>query len=166
MLLKRILFIAVLFCSLACIFVSCSQDKHSSSLSCFEISSALAREISVPGGEFSQYSSDDIKFFFPDSSNYTDACISYSTDSTDVAEIGVLRSANEESAKALYEEVKNHIKNLQEQKREFLRNYSPNELQKLNSAQARRFGEFVVYTVSDPKDQENLFAKAEELFTK
>ncbi len=164
--LKKIIFIIICLCVFIRIFTSCSQEEYSDSLSCSELSNALSREISVPEGEFSQYTTEELKFFFPNQSIYTEAYIIYSADSTDIAELGILRASDEESAKTLYEEVKSYIKNLQEQKQEFLRNYAPNELQKLNSAQARRYGSYVIFTVSDSSEQNNVFEKADKLLSK
>ena len=164
--LKKIIFIIICLCVFIRIFTSCSQEEYSDSLSCSELSNALSREISVPEGEFSQYTTEELKFFFPNQSIYTEAYIIYSADSTDIAELGILRASDEESAKTLYEEVKSYIKNLQEQKQEFLRNYAPNELQKLNSAQARRYGSYVIFTVSDSSEQKNVFEKADKLLSK
>ena len=59
-----------------------------------------------------------------------------------------------------------YIKNLQEQKREFLNNYSPEEVKKLNSAEVRCFGNYIIFTVSDPDDKNYVFSKAEELLKK
>ena len=163
---KRFILFTACLCTLVGIFTSCSQSKYSDALSCSELSSALSREISVPEGEFSQYTQEELNFLFPNRSAYTEACIIYSADATDVAELGVLRAADEESAKTLYEEAKSYIKNLQEQKQEFLRNYAPSELQKLNSAQAHRYGVYVIFTVSDSNDQSNVFEKAKTLLSK
>ena len=164
--LKKIILIVICLCIIIRIFTACSQNEYSDVLSCAEVSNTLSREISVPEGEFSQYTAEELKFFFPNPTIYTEAYIIYSTDSTDIAELGVLRASDEESAKNLYEEVKLYIKNLQEQKQEFLRNYSPNELQKLNSAQARRYGVYVIFTVSDSSEQNKVFEKAENLLSK
>ena len=164
--LKKFILIIICLCIIIKIFTSCSQEEYSDSLSCSELSNALSREISVPEGEFSQYTTEELKFFFPNQSIYTEAYIIYSADSTDIAELGILRASDEESAKTLYEEVKSYIKNLQEQKQEFLRNYAPNELQKLNSAQARRYGSYVIFTVSDSSEQNNVFEKADKLLSK
>ncbi len=166
MIIKKSIIAFILLCSAICIFSSCSQNQYSDALSCKELSTLLAKEISVPEGKFSQYTNEELKFFFPDSSKYTEAHIIYSSDSIDITELGILRAADEENAKTLHEEVKNYIKNLQEQKQEFLRNYSPNELQKLNSAQTRRYGNYVIFTVSEPENQETVFLKAEEILAK
>ena len=43
---------------------------------------------------------------------------------------------------------------------------SPQEIEKLNSAEARRFGNYVIFAVSDSIDKNYIFSKAEELLKK
>ena len=73
---------------------------------------------------------------------------------------------NEAKAIELFEESKLYIKNLQEQKRDFLSNYAPDEVKKLNSAEVRRFGNYIIFTISDPDDKNYVFSKAEEILKK
>lgn len=158
--------IALLSLPCAFIFTFCSAKTFSDSLACNELSSTLQKEISVPYGEFGEYSSADLNLFFPDSELFDDFYVIYSKDNTDVSELGILRASNEENAKKLLEDAQLYIKDNQEQKREFLRNYSPSELEKLNSAEARRFGNYVIFTVADQDEKSKIFQKAEELLKK
>ena len=75
------------------------------------------------------------------------------------------KELDEENAKKLFEEAKLYVKNMQEQKSEFLRNYSPDELSKLNSAEARRFGNYVIFAIGEQEDKNNLFKKAEDMLS-
>ena len=159
-----IFFISIYVSSL--IFASCSITEYSSNSTCKELSQTLMREISVPDGEFSQYTNEELTYFFSSPELYDDISIIYSKDSTDIAELGILHAANEETVTKLFEEAKLYIKNLQEQKREFLNNYSPEEVKKLNSAEVRCFGNYIIFTVSDPDDKNYVFSKAEELLKK
>ena len=160
---KKFSWFLVCVCIMSLIFDSCSTKSYSSSSNCKELSQSLMREISVPDGEFSQYTDDEVQIFFSSPELYDDISIIYSKDTTDIAELGILHAANEEKATKLFEEAKLYIKNLQEQKREFLNNYSPNEVQKLNSAEVRKFGNYIIFTVADPDDKNYVFSKAEEL---
>ena len=159
-----LLTLSILF--ITSIFPSCSQKEYNSTLSCKELSKGLEREISVPQGQFKEYTSDELDFLFSTPKLYDDICIVYSTDSTDVCELGVLHASSKENAKKLLEDTKGYIKSMQEQKSEFLRNYSPAELTKLNSAEARCFGEYIVFTVADPYDRDEAFKKAEMILSK
>lgn len=148
------------------IFASCSDKNFNSSLSCQELTTSLKKEISVPEGNFKEYTVDELNFLFSSPELYSDICIIYSTDSTDVCELGVIHASNKENAKKLYEDAKYYIKSIQEEKSEFLRNYSPEELTKLNSAEARCFGEYIIFSVAEPNDKNEVFKKAEMLLEK
>ena len=163
--LKIVSIILCIFCS-GCIFASCSKKEYSDTSTCKDVSNELMREISVPEGEFSQYTDKELTFFFSSPALYNDCAVIYSKDTEDIAELGVLHAADEETAKKLLDDVKLYIKNLQEQKLEFLSNYSPDEVEKLNSAEARRFGNYVIFTVASPNDKKCMFEKAEKMLIK
>ena len=160
---KRFFWILVCICSMNLIFTSCSTKNYRNSFDCKELSQSLMREISVPDGEFSQYTEEEVQIFFSSPELYDDISIMYSKDSTDIAELGILHATTEEKSDKLFEEAKLYIKNLQEQKREFLSNYSPEEVEKLNSAEVRKLGNYIIFTVADPDDKNYVFSKAEEL---
>lgn len=144
---------------------SCAQKEYSDEVTCSSLADTLKREASVPDGEFAEYGEEEIKLLFPNTA-YDDICVLYSKDATDITELGVIHAQNEESAKAVIEDVKNYIKNLQEEKREFLRNYSPAELEKLNAAEARQFGNYVIFTVASPNEKNTVFSLASSALTK
>ena len=163
---KKKLIIVGIIMLIALIFQGCSEKEISYSLTCKELSNELESEILVPDGEFKEYTTEELRFLFSSPELFDDICIVYSTDSTDVCEIGVLYASNEENAKVLFEDTKNYIKSIQEQKSEFLRNYSPAELSKLNSAEARKYGNYIVFAIADMDDKNNLFKKAEDVLSK
>lgn len=163
---KKSYIVFILMLLTAAVFCSCAKEDFSSTLSCKELSSTLESEFSPAKTEFSRYTDQELKFLFPDSDVYNEAIVIYSTDSVDITEIGVMRAESEKDAVALLEDAKNYIKDLQEQKREFLQSYSPKELSKLNSAEAKRFGQYVVFAIAEQGDVDKVFKKAEMLLTK
>lgn len=163
---KKLLTITILLILTALIFQACSRKEFNDSLTCQQLSSRLESEISAPRGEFEEYSTEELNFLFSDSELYDDACVIYSVDSTDICELGVLHASSKENAKKLYEDAKLYIKSLQEQKSEFLRNYSPAELTKLNSAEARCYGNYVIFTVAEQSNGDEVFKKAEMILSK
>lgn len=158
-------FIFILMLCLTLSFSSCAQKSYESALSCSELSAELEKEFSLADGDFKKYSDEDINFLFSSEKLYDDACVSYSADSVDVCELGIFHSSNEEDAKKLFEDVKLYIKNSQEQKSDFIRSYAPEELSKLNSAEARKYGNYVIFTVADSEQKSKIFEKAEKLFS-
>ena len=163
---KKFLTVIIHILFIALIFQGCSKKEITHSLTCKELSNELESEISVPEGAFKEYTTEELRFLFSSPELFDDICIVYSNDSTDVCEIGVLYASNEESAKLLFEDAKSYIKSLQEQKSEFLRNYSPAELSKLNSAEVRRYGNYIIFTVAEADEKNNMFKKAEALLSK
>ena len=150
----------------AVFLASCATKSFSSTLSCNELSKSLKGEISSDKQEFTQYTEEEIRFLFPSFELYDDATVIYSNDSVDITEVGVLHASSEKHAHELLEDAKDYIHELQEQKREFLQSYSPTELLKLNSAEAKRFGQYVVFVIAEQGDVDKVFKKAEMLLTK
>ena len=163
---KRLILLMSVLLAITLFFQSCSQKEFNASITCKELSTSLKREISVPEGNFEEYTEDELDFLFSTPKMYDDVCIVYSSDSTDVCELGVLHASSEENAQLLYEEAKNYIKSTQEQKREFLRSYSPAELSKLNCAEARLLGEYIVFVIAEQGDRDEALKKAEMLLSK
>ena len=164
--LKKIVSIALCICCTGFVFSSCNEKEYSNTSTCKDVSNELKREISVPTGEFSQYNENELNFFFSSPALYDDCAVIYSKDAEDIAELGILHAPDEETAKKLLDDVKLYIKNLQEEKLEFLSNYSPDEVEKLNSAEARRFGNYVIFTVASQTDKKCVFEKAEKILKK
>ena len=162
----KLISLLIYICIVTLIFSSCSTKEYSDNNTCKTLTQTLMREISVPEGEFSAYSTDEINFFFSSPALYDDISIIYSKDTTDISELGILHASSEDKAIELFEESRLYIKNLQEQKREFLSNYAPDEVKKLNSAEARRFGNYIIFAVADPDDKNYVFSKAEEILKK
>ena len=160
---KKILAVIITAICVALFSCSCSSEEYSKTISARTLSEALKSEISVPEGEFSEYSLEDMQIFFSDPALYEEICIFYSSDATDTAEIGVISAKTEEDAKKLYEDAKSYIKNAQEQKRDFLRNYAPEELEKINSAEACKLGRYVVFIIAEGSEKEAVFNKAKEM---
>ena len=163
---KRIIFLIASIIIITIFFHSCAQKDFNASIACDELATSLKREISVPKGDFEKYTDDELDFLFSEPKLYDDICIIYSSDSTDVCELGVLHASSKENAKMLYEEAKGYIKATQEQKSEFLRNYSPAELSKLNCAEARLLGEYIVFVIAEQGDRDEALKKAEMLLSK
>lgn len=158
---KRVL--AVCFFMIFClIFGSCGQKGYSDTLTCTEITSELKEEIFAENG-YSDYSSNDIKYMFDDDTLFDSCSVIYSSSSDDVGEIGVLHASDAESADALLETVNGYLKELDEEKRAFLKSYLPNELEKLDNAEAKRFGNYVAFVVLEPTTRDAVFERLEAM---
>ena len=158
-------YIRVLVCLLVAhlIFASCAQTKYRDSLSCADIASALESEI-LGEGKYKAYEEIDIKYML-DSDDFDSCQILYSISSDDIGEIGVLHAKNAEDADKLIDDTTKYIEDYREQKSDFVRNYMPDEFEKLDNARVKRFGNYVVYTILPTDTSEKIFDKLESILS-
>ena len=125
---------------------SCSTIQYSDIVDCSYITSSIKQELPLKSG-YSEYSSDEVKYII-DPSLYDSCSIIYSDSSDDIDEIGVIH-ANEGCSELLLKEVMAYVDHAKQDKHDFLRNYLPNELDKLDSGEVKQFGNYVVFAFSD-----------------
>lgn len=143
---------------------ACSAPRYTSGLSCEEITSALYESL-LDSQLYAKYSETDVRHKFSDTELYGDASVVYSISSDDISEVGVLKAKETQSTDELLDEVLDYIEDLKDEKQEFLKSYLPSELNKLNFAEARAFGPYVVYTVLGADNAEEVFSFAKELLS-
>lgn len=143
----------LLLCCL--LFCACGARNAQTILDCEELLNAVKDEI-LPTEGYSEYSSRDASYLL-DLSGADDHCLAYSSSSDDMGEIGILRAPDSDTAKRLLDEVNDHLDDLREDKTEFVKRYMPNELKKLESASAKRYGSYVAYAVLDTEAADRFF---------
>lgn len=153
---KRIRLLGLLLAAVCLFFGSCAQKKYAEGYSCSELTSAVRTEI-LDSGTYSDYSAKDVEYMFDDDSIFDSYSIIYSSPSDDIRELGILHAPDSESAEALLEAADEYLLRLNEEKRSFLKNYLPYELEKLDSAEARRFGNYVCFAVLTPQERDQVF---------
>ena len=155
-----IIFLILLLC-----FGSCEATAYKNSLSCKDITYSLQDELT--GYEnYKEYGEADVGAIIRSDNLYDSCSVIYSVSSDDIGEIGIFHASNEADIDQLLEESLDHIKALKDEKQEFLRNYLPDELIKLNYADARAFGNYVVYTVLAADESEEVFSFVQKLLSK
>ncbi len=158
--------ISALLLTLLCLFfTSCATKEYTDSLPCDSVANKLTSKISG-SEEYSAYTKSDIEYLFGKSSLFEDCAFLYSKSADDIGEVGVFRAESEEKAKEIFTEAEKYITDSQKEKRAFVENYLPDELDKLESAEVRRFGNYVILLFTDGDEKENLFDSAEELLKK
>ena len=154
------LILSLLLC--ACLFFyACASKKHSDALTCKDVTTALKGKI-FANEQYSEYLASDIEHMF-NNGKIIDHCVLYSSSSDDVGEFGVLCAETAEEARELLSDVEDHIDDLKESKSEFLRNYMPSELSKLENAKAKQFGRYVVFVLQDPATSTKIFKEVKDL---
>ena len=141
---------------------SCSNKQYSDSHECSYITTALQNEI-LNRQDYVLYSAEDIAFMLDDTDNFDSYSVIYSSSSDDIGEVGVFHAVSEEQSLELLDDVVDYLSDLKEEKSSFVRNYLPNEQQKLDGSKVKRFGNYVVFTVLDASDSEAVFKKIEKL---
>lgn len=152
---------ATLLC-LACLFLtSCGAWSYGSSLDSDILLERLTGRIS--GFEdYEEYSDKELSELFALPYESYDACVIYSRDSDDQGELGVIKASDEKSAGEILEALEVYLEAMRTERRHFIVNYLPDELSKLESADVRRYGSYVIYTVLEPEDARAVFDAAKE----
>ena len=154
--------IALLCVALLCpVFASCAQPRYIDSLACSDIANALREEI-LGENEYGIYDDAEVEYLI-DSDCYNSSCVMYSLSGDDVGEVGILHADNVKKAEELLEDTSEYIDDLKEEKSDFLRSYLPDELDKLNKASVKRFGNYVVYTILPSDLSEKVFQRVKDM---
>ncbi len=157
---KKLLVFALL---LACLFLyACKNDKYSSDLSCNDITNTLQKRISELN-EYTAYSESDIEFILENDDHFDSCSIIYSISGEDIGEVGVLHAKSGSDARKLLEDARNYIEQVCEDKNSFVENYLPKERSKLDCADAKRFGNYVVFAMLESDVRDTVFAEAEKM---
>ena len=157
---KRIILLLLLSLSIL-VFSSCKQEKHSASLTSKELTDALIGQIS--GSEdYIEYTDEELSYFDFARSSDADITLLYSRAAEDVGEIGVVRIFDGKS-KEMKSALEEYLKDQQKEKGAFFKNYAPGELLKLERAEVRCFGDYVVFTVLSSEESQAVFEKVEEV---
>ena len=139
---------------------SCSSGAYTDTLSCEEI---RKRIISAVGDEeYLELDSGDAEYYFS-----LDGCreysVRYSSSTNDIGEFGIFHAEDEEAALELLEECREYVRDKQTEQRAFIQSYAPTELKKLDGAEAFRFGNYVIFTVLEGNDSEQVKTSVEKL---
>ncbi len=162
----KLLKIFLPFILLVCLlFSSCSAKRYADDIDCKRITDTLKKEVLFLE-EYSEYTSADIEFLFPNCSHFNSCSIIYSDSGDDIGEFGILHSSSEDEASMLLEDVNAYIKSINEEKRTFLKNYMPNEISKLDNATVKQFGNYVAFAVLDIEQSKTTFDKVENMLKK
>lgn len=155
---KFIFFTAVI----AVFLTSCAKDGYTDSISCRDIVNTVIIETADSEKEYAPFETSHIAQYFKETDKCDDYCAVYSTDTSDIDEIGIFHTSSKDNADALVKDCQSYIEELQENSRAFIASYAPEELPKLDGAQVRRFGNYVIYTVLEEEHADEIFEQIKE----
>ncbi len=129
----------------ALLLSSCSQQKFSDTKKCADIGEEIRTKISDTQ-EYTNFSDKQRNMYF-EHDEYDDFYHVYSSDTNDINEIGIFHASDAESAKELFEDCREYIDEMRKDSRAFIASYAPEELPKLDAAEVKRYGNYIVYTI-------------------
>lgn len=156
---RKIIFIALIICAL--LLSSCNTKKYSDGVSCHELCERAISAIDE-SDEFSDYGKEYIKYFFEGSELHDDFRIVYSTETDDIDELGIFHAPSADAAKEIAATVQNYISEIQDTQRAFIESYAPEELPKLDNAEVRVFGNYVVYAIMEDDEKSEVFSEIDK----
>lgn len=156
---KLIIFISLV--AIAALLIGCGRDGYSDSVLCRDILDSSKEKAPVDMG-YRSFDSEYIKAYF-DSSLFEDCDIRYSLLAEDINEFGVFRSKDKKDAKKLYDNVNNYLAELKTDKRAFIESYAPEQIPKLDNAEVRRYGNYVVYAILSDGERAEFFKVIEDI---
>lgn len=158
--------ILIIFCIITAFFISsCASPSYSASMTSSELTAALSEKIPQLS-DYKEYDSKTVSFLIGDIDEAHEVSMLYSPSSDDQGEIGIIKAENANDASALLNIANNYISNLQSEKRSFVENYLPDEIDKIEGAEARKFGNYVAFAVLDSKTRTEFFAEIENFLKK
>ena len=137
-------------------------QEYRTDVSCRAITDAICDQLG-DDEEYAAFGKDHLRFFFEDTDTYSDQSLVYSVRSENIDEVGVFLAKSEEDVPVLRTLCEQYVTSLREEQRAFIESYAPREAKKLDSAEVRVFGRYVVYTVLDQEEREEAHEKIEEL---
>ena len=158
---KKIICFTLIFLSLIP-FSSCSKrSEYRDDIACRLLTNEIAELCPAEEG-YSNFGDEQIKYFFENTTLPTDYSIIYSTDANDINEIGIFHCKNKEDTEQMMDIVEDYIDDLQDSQVNFVSSYAPYEIPKLEGAEVRCYGNYVIYTVLDTNERKAAFSALEE----
>ena len=155
-----------LICAITLFISSCSKIiPYRDDVSCIKIAENISEHINAVDG-YSAYGEEQIDFFFEATELPDDYALLYSTQIDDINEIGVFHCADKDSAQALSQIVSSYVEGQQTGQKSFISSYAPKEVPKLENAQVRTYGNYVIYLILNSNDQLEAWETVEKMLQK
>ena len=156
----------LLLAMFACLTLpACSRAGYADDLSCTEILNG-APLLEGSADAYRSYDEDYIEFFIGDTSSFNDHIILYSQEQNDINEIGVFHAADQSAVADLSSAVEAYVDEIKSTQRAFIASYAPAETQKLDSAEVRSYGKYVIYAILSESDKTALFEHIDQRLKK
>ena len=158
-------FLGVCF-ALALLFSFCSCQKktdYKDDIPCSEAITEAKKEVPTNSG-YETMGQGRAEYAFG-ASEYDDCALLVSVATENIDEIGIFHATSEKEAKELRAAVEKYLEDLLEEKGAFIASYAPLELEKLENAQVKSYGNYITYAILS-KERQKLFFDAVEEYLK
>ena len=161
---KRYLIVLLL---MATLLSSCAKKEktYTDDLPCAELADTIEEQIPVDFG-YDTYGGEHLRYYFEDTSLHDDVCLRYTVRSEDIGEFGIFHAPDAEVRTELERLCESYLNTLREEKTVFIASYAPEEVPKLENAEVRTFGNYVVYAILSDADRALLFDTVEKALSK
>ncbi|MGM9681747.1 MAG: DUF4358 domain-containing protein [Eubacteriales bacterium] len=148
--------ILVLILASTLLLSCCTRNRapvYRNDLTAAEIADRIAGDL-PDFDNLSDYSDEDIAFYLGIPADLaSDQSVRVQTNSVSIDEFGVFKAENDSQAEELENLLQNYLDSSLEGKREWLESYNPTEMDKLEEAEIKRYGSYVVYLILDRADR-------------
>lgn len=156
--------IGVFFIMILCLsFVACASSNYKNDVAVKDLSDAAMKTVSISKGYFDA-DEDVFKDDLGGSSDIDSYIIKISNDAQNINEYGVFHAKSQNAAKSFKNSINDYIS--KKKNNSWYEQYVPNEIPKLNAAEARVYGNYVVYAIIPESQKTAFFGAIEELLNK
>lgn len=141
------------------------EPTYANDIPCSELADTVEEQIPVDFG-YDTYGGEHLRYYFEDTKRHDDACLRYTVRSEDIGEFGIFHAPDAESRDEIEDLCEEYLEDLREEKTAFIASYAPEEVPKLERAEVRSFGNYVVYAILSDSDRALLFDTVEKALTK
>ncbi len=142
----------------ALLLVGCSRKEFTDDKKCDDIGRSM-HDTLADGQTYKYFDGEHRALVVKDSAECDDHYHVYSENTNDINEIGVFHAPDDKHAETLMKHCQEYVDDLKQNSRAFVSSYAPSELPKLDGAQVKRFGNYVVYTVLPTDKAEAIYEK-------
>lgn len=149
-----LLFVSIILCF--AVFAGCSkEEKYKNDVSVFDLAEAVEAKFGAKGLSVVDegYINGSMQI---DVSDINDYVVKINVYGTNIDEYGIFKASDEEQAEEIEDMIRDYLSGREER---WMPEYMPEEFPKLQSAEYKRYGEYVVYAILDEEAKAAVFAE-------
>lgn len=146
-----------------CLFLgACTKaSAYADDVSCAELADRATDQIPVNFG-YETFGGEHLRYYFENTELPDDVCLRYSAISEDINELGIFHVPDAAAREEVVRLTEEYLARLLSEDSAFIASYAPKELPKLEHAEVKVFGNYVVYAILDDDDRKLVFETVEK----